>query len=166
MTAKELKEIVEYQESVLQFDCFGREEALQLGTRIIDTARAYGFSVAVSVVLNELEVFRYFFEGTTMNNEIWMEAKRNTMRATGHSSLHFVYSLAESGMRQEDLYMPKEEYAASGGGFPIYVKGTGVVGYACVSNTPHETDHKILTESMAAMLGLELEHPLPIDTGY
>ena len=166
MIPSELREIIEYQESLLQFERFTFADALELGLCIVETAKEYGFSLATSIVLNELEVFRCFMDGTTINNDIWMKCKRNTMRATGHSSLHFVYTLAETGKTQEDLYMRRDEYAASGGGFPIYLRDTGVIGYACVSGLAHETDHKVLVESMAKKLGIELGCPLPEATGY
>lgn len=166
MTPKELREIIEYQESVLQFDHFTNEDALQLGLTIIETAKSKGLAPTINIVVNGIKVFKFMFDGTNLNNDVWTKAKINTMRATSHSTLHLVYKLAETGMDQKDLYMPFEEYAVSGGGFPIFLKGTGIIGYVCLSGLPHETDHRTLVDSMAKYLGVELEQYTPILTGY
>ena len=166
MTPKELREIIERQERLLQFEHFNNSDALELGLAIIEIAKENGYAPAISIVINGFLVFRYSFDGTNINNDVWLRCKQNTAMATGHSSLHFVYKLAETGVCQEDLYMPRDSFAASGGCFPIYLMGTGAIGYACVSELPHETDHKMLVEGICRVLGLELEEPSPTGTGY
>ena len=42
-----------------------------------------------------------------------------------------------------------------GGGFPIYVKGVGVIGVVAVSGLTHTQDHQMAVEGVARMLGIE-----------
>ena len=47
-----------------------------------------------------------------------------------------------------------EEFAAHGGGFPVRVQGTGVVGCIAVSGLPSREDHEIIVAVLAAHLGV------------
>lgn len=166
MTAKALREIVERQEAKLRFESFNNADALDLGMRIINIAKKEQLVIATDIVLNGFIVFRFAIEGTTRNNELWMRNKRNTMMSTGHASIHLAYKLAELGLPQNEAYMPKTEFAVCGGGFPIFIKGSGVIGYACVSGLHHEMDHRLLVKAISEKLGVELDEPVPIDTGF
>jgi uncharacterized protein (UPF0303 family) len=166
MTAKELREIVERQEKKLQFDHFNHEDALDLGLRIVELAKNKGFVIATDIVLNGFLVFRYAIQGTTRSNELWMRNKRNTMMSTGHASIHLAYKLAEAGLSQNEALMPKSEFAVCGGGFPIILKGTGIIGYVCVSGLHHEMDHWVMMTAISEMLGVELDEPVPLNTGF
>ena len=44
------------------------------------------------------------------------------------------------------------EYAPHGGGFPLRVRGTGVVGVVLVSGLPQQDDHALIVEALEAFL--------------
>ena len=44
--------------------------------------------------------------------------------------------------------LPREDFAASGGGVPIFVSGVGVVGAATVSGLPDVEDHQLVVAAM------------------
>ena len=48
-------------------------------------------------------------------------------------------------------------YAAIGGGFPIALKGTGVIGAVACSGLPHEQDHQLLVDALCAVLNVDLD---------
>jgi uncharacterized protein (UPF0303 family) len=46
------------------------------------------------------------------------------------------------------------QYAPAGGGFPIRIIGTGVVGAVTVSGVPQREDHNFVAECIAQHLGV------------
>ena len=57
---------------------------------------------------------------------------------------------------ERDWYLPAAEFACLGGGFPLILKGTGVVGCVCCSGLPHETDHQIVADTIARFLNVSI----------
>ena len=49
---------------------------------------------------------------------------------------------------EEDSGLDNELYAAHGGGFPITVSGSGMVGVALVSGLPQVEDHKMIIQGL------------------
>jgi uncharacterized protein (UPF0303 family) len=47
------------------------------------------------------------------------------------------------------------DYASAGGGFPINLKGTGVVGVVTVSGVPQREDHGFVVEMLCRFLGVD-----------
>lgn len=143
----------EQEERTLQFERFSREDALKLGLAVLETLKKYPDPAAVEITVNGLVVFRYMPEGTLPDNALWLERKRNTVELMHMSSLHFLAWLEAHGETMADRKLPADDYAAGGGGFPIILKGTGVVGSVCVSGLPHEDDHQSVVDTIAAYLG-------------
>ena len=46
---------------------------------------------------------------------------------------------------------------AIGGGFPIILEGTGVIGCVACSGLFHEDDHQVLVDAISGMLGIDLD---------
>ena len=65
------------------------------------------------------------------------------------SSLRFFAELEDAGETFADRKLDPNEYAA-GGGFPIRLRGTGVIGSICVSGYPdHVDDHQLIINTLA-----------------
>jgi uncharacterized protein (UPF0303 family) len=47
------------------------------------------------------------------------------------------------------------DYVLAGGGFPVEVKGAGVIGAICVSGLPEREDHGLVVSVLADHLGLD-----------
>ena len=163
--AKECLDIVAKQEDELQFPYFGYNEAYALGETVIKIAHDRNLSIACEIVINGFMVFRAARPGTGLGNEKWMRNKRNTMMSCGHSSLYFTYSLAARGRTRDEGLMPASDYAICGGGFPIFVKNTGIIGYVCVSGLQHEEDHRVIMQAMNHILGAEAPET-PFESGF
>lgn len=142
------------QEEKLQFDHFSRADALALGLKLHENAKKQPIPVAVEITVNGLVVFRYFPDGALPDSELWLQRKRNTVELMEMSSLHFLAWLEENGETMESRKLPADDYAAGGGGFPIRLRGTGVIGSVCVSGMPdHMDDHRLVVDTLAELLG-------------
>ena len=68
------------------------------------------------------------------------------------SSLRFFAELEDAGETFADRKLDPNEYAA-GGGFPIRLRGTGVIGSICVSGYPdHVDDHQLIINNLGGDL--------------
>ena len=142
----------EREEERLQFTSFSRTDALALGLRLIEDAKAFPDPVAVEITVNGLVVFRYFPDGARLDSELWLARKRRSVELMDMSSLHFLAWLGVNGETLESRKLPADDYAAGGGGFPIRVRGTGMIGSVCVSGLPdHRDDHRLVTGALAAL---------------
>jgi uncharacterized protein (UPF0303 family) len=45
-----------------------------------------------------------------------------------------------------------QDYAAAGGGFPIFLENTGCIGAVIVSGLPQLEDHRLVTESIREVI--------------
>lgn len=150
---KRLKE----QEELLQFSSFSYDDAWRLGVMLVETARQRQVSPAFEITVNGYVVFQYGFPGTNPHNELWLRRKRNTVQTTHKSSLRAGLELKLSGEDIErDWYLPAAEFASLGGGFPLILKNTGVIGCICCSGLPHETDHQIVADTIAQFLQVSI----------
>ena len=123
------------EEERFQFESFSRQDALKLGLKLAEAAREYSAGVAIEITINGLSVFRYFPEGTTLDNSLWLARKARTVTLTGVSSLH------------------PNEYAFGGGGFPLILRGVGMIGVIAVSGLTHMEDHMLVTDTLDEVLG-------------
>lgn len=141
------------QEKALEFPKFSAEDALKLGLLLNEKAKKYPDPLAIEITVNGLVVFRYFAEGTVKDSEFWLERKKNSVNLMNMSSLRFKYWLEMIGETLDDRKLNSKEYAAGGGGFPIKLKGSGVVGSICVSGLPADLDdHQVIVDSITEFL--------------
>lgn len=146
------------EEAVLCFPKFSNEDALALGLKIIEKAKERGACVAIGIEINGNQIFHYAMPGSNKRFALWVRRKLNMVQTILISTLHAYYQLLDEGKDQwKDWRLNEAEYAAIGGGFPIHVTGTGVIGAVACSGLPHEDDHKLLVDSISEFLGLVLE---------
>jgi uncharacterized protein (UPF0303 family) len=153
-----LREILIRQEELVRFSHFTARDAWEVGRFL--TERAYEQGVALSICIRRLNgavLFAHLMEGTTLDNQRWMDRKFRTVSLTEKSSLR-VWAEA-AGQTPEDRGLPAGEYAFCGGGFPIRLRTGELAAVATVSNLPHYRDHAFLTSGLAAYLGVEIPQP-------
>jgi uncharacterized protein (UPF0303 family) len=165
MAKENYLKIVETQESLLQFPHFSRMDAWELGNLIVSEIHAKKFSAAVSIRLSDgFVLFQYAAEGTTPNNESWMTRKFNTLIELEESGILTFLRLREQEQTIENRGLNQRDHCASGGAFPIRVKGTGVIGAVLVSGLFHFLDHNLIVDNISRYLKLEKKAPrLPAD---
>ena len=155
---KENYQIVKSQEEILRFTHFDNKDAWNLGKQIVEDAQKNNLSISVEIWINTYMVFRYGCQGTNTFNEIWMRRKINTVNMLHRSSLrvHYMPYVGEDDI-YKDGHLDPDEYGNMGGGFPIYVQGTGVVGALAVSGLSHTQDHQTAVNGIAKYLGVQAE---------
>jgi uncharacterized protein (UPF0303 family) len=140
------------QEKELIFSSFSRADALELGLLMLEKAKTYPDPVAVEITINGLVVFRHFTDGSLRDSELWLQRKRNSVELMAMSSLRFMKWLEMSGEDLAGRKLDPADYAACGGGFPIALAGTGMIGSVCISGLPnHCDDHQIVVEALSAL---------------
>ena len=154
--------IVEKQEELLRFSHFDRKDAWGLGQLMVSRIFQEELILSVSIRLSSgLILFQYMPEGTTANNESWMTRKFNVVRDMEMSSLLHSLRLDLKQQTLEERGLDPYLYAKSGGGFPINVTGTGVVGAVMVSGQPHLIDHEFIVESLSRFLEIPYVPRIP-----
>ena len=145
------KNCIEDEKSLI-FESFSQSEALKLGSFIYEKSKGCSGPVAIEIRINRLTVFSFYPDGTNEYNKLWLTAKAKTVDITQKSSLLFWTDVQLSGGSAESKRLPESEYACCGGGFPLNVKNTGVVGTICVSGLPHLEDHQLIIDSLREYL--------------
>ncbi|MDO4617332.1 MAG: heme-binding protein [Lachnospiraceae bacterium] len=140
-------------EERLQFSHFNRTDAFALGMLVNEEAGKLGCPIAVEIVLNGLVVFRYFQDGCPAESNQWLKRKRNTVESQGIGSLRFGLMLEKNCQTLEDNKMDPADHAPGGGGMPVLLEGTGMIGSVCVSGCPnHLDDQEIVVNAMTRLL--------------
>ena len=156
MTMEELLKVLEMQEEILQFSHFTNDDAWELGCQIVKEARRLGVQVAVSIRLNNgYVVFQYAADGTNLQNENWMRRKYNSVKTLEHSTLHTYILLRKNEESLEDWSLDSKDYAAAGGGFPIRIEDTGVIGSILVSGMDQVSDHDLIIKCVSRYLHVD-----------
>jgi len=141
------------QELELQLDSFTNEDALLLGTALVETARQEGLSVTIDIRRGDQQLFHCALAGTSADNDAWIERKNRVVRRFGHSSyLMRVDSELRGASCEEEFLLDPREFAAHGGAFPIIVRDVGPVGTVTVSGLPQAEDHRLVVETLRAFL--------------
>jgi uncharacterized protein (UPF0303 family) len=159
MDRTELESLIaelEAQEAELHFPAFSNGQAIALGAAIAEKARSLGLAVTVDIRRAGQQLFHCALDGTTPDNDQWALRKGRTAERFGHSSFLIGLRLKLAGLSIEDKhFVDPLEYSAHGGAFPVFLKGTGLVGSITVSGLPQEEDHALVVESIREFLARE-----------
>ena len=149
--------VIEQQEKALRFTAFDADTAWKLGSimRSKLLERAAGGTVEIEVAGQVL--FACTTVGATPGQADWIRRKRNTVRRFARSS----YAIGRALERDGDTLLTRhaleiEDYAAHGGGFPIFVVGVGCIGSVIVSGLPQRDDHGLVVSAVAQVLGVSV----------
>jgi uncharacterized protein (UPF0303 family) len=141
------------QEERLALPSLSDADALAIGRLLLDLAQARDLPVTIEVWRVDRLVFRAACPGTDADNDRYLAGKLRVVRHFGHSSFHERLRHEAAGTTFEaatSLRFP--DYAPHGGGFPLIVAGTGLVGVALVSGLPQDRDHALIVEALEAHL--------------
>ena len=146
------------EEATLRFTRFSNEDALTLGLTIVKKAKERNAAVAIDIEVNGTQRFHYAMEGSNQRHALWVRRKQNMVNTIQISTLHACQQqIAEGKVQWKDWRLNEAEYGAIGGGFPITLVGTGIIGSVACSGLPHEEDHKLLIDAISEVLGVDLD---------
>ncbi|GAB5593035.1 hypothetical protein Unana1_07935 [Umbelopsis nana] len=150
--AKLLPQLLE-QEERLQFSKFNSDDALKLGLKLIEKAKAYPKPVVVDITVTGHELFHFSMTGTSPDNNEWVRKKNNAVMRFRHSSYYLGQSLASQGKTLEEKYLVSEQdYVVHGGAFPLIIKGVGIIGTVTVSGLAQQDDHAVAVQAIEEFL--------------
>ena len=137
------------EEQELQFPSFSADVAWTLGSHIYQRAKAASLPIAIEVSRNGQQLFFAALPGATPDNAEWIRRKRAVVQRFHHSSLYMSVEAEVKGRPFLQRYgLSEQDYAAAGGGFPIFVEETGCIGAVVVSGLPQLEDHRLVTEAI------------------
>ena len=132
------------------------DDAIDLGLLTLKFARERELPVAFEVHRSGRILFRAALIGSTPDNERWLAGKARLVANFHHSTLYERVRHEENG---SDFYtatgLSSEEFAAHGGGIPLTIRGTGVIGALIVSGLPQVDDHTFAIEMVSRYLAGE-----------
>ena len=139
------------QEKELVLSKFTDEDAWELGSWFVNTARERGLPIAIDIVRNGHRLFHFAFDGACPDNEQWIRRKAALVNRVGHSSFYEGRMLASEGCTiEESRLIPETDFAAHGGAFPLIIRDVGPIGHVAVSGLPQEQDHALVVEALRA----------------
>ncbi len=145
---------IKAQEAALVFDSFDEATAFAIGSRLRDRALAESLPVVIDIQLWDRPLFYAALPGSTGANPNWARRKRNVVKMF----LASTYRLVLQQQRPDRTFkigegLSVEDYVLAGGGFPITVKGAGVIGAIAVSGLPEREDHGVIVDALCDHFG-------------
>ena len=146
--------LVKKQEQELVLAAFDEKVAFVLGSAIRERALAEGLALVVDIRSWDRQMFFAATAGTNADNAEWVRRKINTVRRFLRSSYRMVLERGEAPFPPQAGADPAD-FVIAGGGFPISVKGAGIVGVLTISGLPGRRDHGVAVDALCDHLGLD-----------
>lgn len=152
---------VKRQELELVLPAFDEAVACQIGSAIRSRAADEGLSLVVDLRTWDRQMFFAATAGTSADNAEWVRRKINTVRRFQRASYRMVLERGEVPFSPQSG-IDMADYVVAGGGFPLRVKGAGIIGCLTISGLPGRDDHGVAVDALVDHLGLErAEYALP-----
>ncbi|PJI91174.1 heme-degrading domain-containing protein [Luteimicrobium subarcticum] len=132
---------------------FTLDDAWEVGSRLRALAVERSLPVVVDVRRGAQQVFRTALDGTSADNDSWVERKVAVVRRFDAASLLVGLRHRAKGRDFTTATgLPFQEYAAHGGSVPVRVEGVGQVGVVTVSGLAQEDDHALVVEVLEQLV--------------
>lgn len=157
-------ELVADQERTLRFGTFSADTAWAIGSALRADALARSAGMTFEIQLAGRTLFLGTTDGAKAEHADWIRRKRNVVQKFARSSYWMSLELQLKGKSMPDRHEGTSyaEYAMHGGGFPIYLNGTGLVGSIIASGLHQRVDHAMVVEAIAAVLNRNVVRLEPI----
>ena len=148
--------LIRKQETELVFAEFNEFVAHSLGERIRERALRENLVIVVDIRTWDRQLYFAAMPGTTADNSEWVRRKANMVRQTQKAS----YRPVLENKTDADHFLPRRgldnaDFVLAGGGFPIRVKGAGVIGCITVSGLHERDDHQLAVDAICEDLGID-----------
>jgi uncharacterized protein (UPF0303 family) len=153
--ADDVKKVIE-QEQGLVFPHFDESVAWSIGARLRERAVKDKLGIVVDIRTWDRPMFYMSLPGTTGDNPNWVRRKYNLVQRVMKSSYRVVLEKNWDG----DVFpgrrgLDNMDFVLAGGGFPVKVKGAGMIGCITVSGLHERDDHGLVVEAICDELGLD-----------
>jgi uncharacterized protein (UPF0303 family) len=135
---------------------FAEAEALQLGSLLVELAKAEDLSVVIDIRTADRTLFHAALPGAAPLNDHWARRKSNTALAFQLPSLLVGTRNRQKGHSLDRHGLAGGDFADSGGAVPIRVTGVGVLAVATVSGLTELEDHQLVVRGLKALAGHQL----------
>jgi uncharacterized protein (UPF0303 family) len=147
--------IITEQENLLRFTAFNADTAWQLGNILRNKLLALKAAATIEIDLAGQVLFACTTPGASPGQADWVRRKRNTVRRFARSTYAVGRILERDGETMQARHgLALGDYAAHGGGFPIYLADTGMVGTVVLSGLAQRDDHSLVVTSIAELLNI------------
>lgn len=153
MSAQSDLERIKRQELKLVLGEFDEAVAFKIGSAIRERAVAEGLGLVVDIRTWDRQLFFAATPGTSADNAEWVRRKSNTVRRYQRASYRMVIERGEGPFQPQSGADPAD-FVIAGGGFPVRVKGAGIIGSITVSGLPGRLDHGVVVDALCDHLGL------------
>lgn len=152
---RDIEKIVE-QEAALTFDGFDEARAFEIGAAIRELGLSRNMPIVIEIRFWDRLLFYAALPGSTADNTEWIRRKLNVVRRFQRSTYRMVLEEDRPDRTFKPGYgLSAADYVLAGGGFPVRIRGVGVIGAIGVSGLPERQDHSLIVEVLCAHLGLE-----------
>jgi uncharacterized protein (UPF0303 family) len=149
--------LITEQERLLHFPSFSSETAWTLGSSLRAEALAHKAGMTFEIQIAGRTLFACSTEGAAPGQADWIRRKRNVVMRFARSSYAMRLQLQLEGKTIEERHgLTLTDYAMRGGGLPILLAGTGLVGSVVSSGLDERTDHGLVVKAMAGVLGVNV----------
>ncbi|MGN7295472.1 heme-degrading domain-containing protein [Rhizobium sp. SAFR-030] len=133
----------------LEIDRFDHEFAWNLGMQIRDKANKGRHDVAIEIRHGSDVIFATLVGQATIDNFDWARRKCAVVHRFHRSSLAMRLEAEQNGYDFNTRFrLPPADFAASGGGVPLVLKGGTFIGSVGVSGLPNVEDHRLISETL------------------
>jgi uncharacterized protein (UPF0303 family) len=146
--AKEEYDRLGKEEEDLAFESFSRRDAWNLGSLIVEKTKNNPQPLGLEIYLNGLLVFKYFPDGITRDHELWLNRKHRSVMLREMSSLRLKWMAEKNGSKISDWKLEPNDYFLGGGGYPVKIKKTGMIGLILATGTNDIDEHNSIVEAI------------------
>jgi uncharacterized protein (UPF0303 family) len=137
----------------LQLPAFDYDFAWRLGSLMQAEAAERSLPAAITVAHGTDVIFALLMPGATPDNTDWAARKRSVAQRFHRSSLALRLEAEQGGFDFNARYrLSESDFVASGGGFPLMLRGGTLIGTAGVSGLPDVEDHLLVTNALRQLL--------------
>jgi uncharacterized protein (UPF0303 family) len=148
--------ILTQQEALLHFREFTPDTAWRLGNRLREALLARGAGGTVEIELGGHLMFACATPGAKPDQSNWIRRKRSTVHHFARSSYAVGRQLALDQQTLEARGLADADYAAHGGGFPIFLADATCAGTIILSGLPQREDHNLVVTTIADYLRVSI----------
>jgi len=149
--------LIAEQEQLLRFPSFSAATAWAVGSALRADALARNAGMTFEIQIAGRTLFACSTDGAAPGQADWIRRKRNVVMRFGRSSYAVGLQLQLEGKTIEERHgLTLADFAMHGGGVPVSLTGTGLVGSVVASGLDQRTDHGLVVKAMAGVLGLAM----------